>query len=449
MRAIKKFVLGSLVLKINDTLIYKRLFPNARQWEKVWFGQNDVTEVVVTPFDHYSHSKNRLQRRRTSWGLPVKQHAMVAFSAPNMDQDNNSEDESVGPSEDPSEDELPSLPPGLSDGEAMELLWQLRSQRRQSSPELPETVSVLTAPDGSLLYLVGTAHFSDSSKKDVATTIRAVQPDVVVVELCQYRVSMLKMDEVTLLREAKDINLDKVQQAIKQNGLMSGLMQILLLKVSAHITEQLGMAPGGEFREAFKEAGQVPFCKFHLGDRPIPVTFKRAIAALSLWQKARLAWGLCFLSDPISKEDVEKCKQKDLLEQTMSEMIGEFPALHQTIVAERDIYLTHTLRQATRCVEAPSNAQKVPAVVVGVVGMGHVPGIERNWEKELNITEIMSVAPPSRFGWVLRTVIKGVVMGMLGYACYRAGGSLGRALLSLPAVESILETLQPPPLSPQ
>lgn len=47
------------------------------------------------------------------------------------------------------------------------------------------------------------------------------------------------------------------------------------------------------------QAGQVPFCKFHLGDRPIPVTFKRAIAALSLWQKARLAWGLCFLSDPI------------------------------------------------------------------------------------------------------------------------------------------------------
>lgn len=113
-----------------------------------------------------------------------------------------------------------------------------------------------------------------------------------------------------------------------QNGVMSGLMQMLLLKVSAHITEQLGMAPGGEFREAFKEVGlgsagrrgarelpgaqaspantsprpqasKVPFCKFHLGDRPIPVTFKRAIAALSFWQKVKLAWGLCFLSDPI------------------------------------------------------------------------------------------------------------------------------------------------------
>ncbi|XP_047451673.1 traB domain-containing protein isoform X1 [Mugil cephalus] len=362
-----------------------------------------------------------------------------------MDQGNNSEGEPVAPTEDPSDEELPCIPPGLADGESTAMLWQFRSQRRQTSPVLPETVTRLTAADGSILYLVGTAHFSDSSKKDVATTIRAVQPDVVVVELCHYRVSMLRMDENTLLREAKDINLDKVQQAIKQNGLMSGLMQILLLKVSAHITEQLGMAPGGEFREAFKEAGRVPFCKFQLGDRPIPVTFKRAIAALSLWQKARLAWGLCFLSDPISKEDVEKCKQKDLLEQTMSEMIGEFPALHQTIVAERDIYLTHTLREATRCVEAPSDARKVPAVVVGVVGMGHVPGIERNWEKQLDINEIMRVAPPSRFGWVVRTVIKGVVMGMLGYACYRAGGSLGRAVLSLPAVQSLLETLRPPP----
>ncbi|XP_030221882.1 traB domain-containing protein [Gadus morhua] len=362
-----------------------------------------------------------------------------------MDQDNTSEDETVGPSEDPYEDEMPRLPPGLSEAEAAEVLWNVRAQRRQASPDLPETVTRLTASDGSLLYLVGTAHFSDSSKQDVSMTIRAVQPDVVVVELCQYRVSMLKMDEVTLLKEAKDINLEKVQQAIKQNGLMSGLMQILLLKVSAHITEQLGMAPGGEFREAFKEAGRVPFCKFHLGDRPIPVTFKRAIAALSMWQKARLAWGLCFLSDPISKEDVEKCKQKDLLEQTMLEMIGEFPALHQTIVAERDIYLTHTLRQAARCVEAPPNAQKVPAVVVGVVGMGHVPGIEKNWEKELNIQEIMSVAPPSRLNRVMVTVMKGAVIGVVGYACYRVGGSLGRALLSLPSVKSLLETIKPPP----
>lgn len=51
----------------------------------------------------------------------------------------------------------------------------------------------------------------------------------------------------------KNVNLSLFEYSVWQNGVMSGLMQILLLKVSAHITEQLGMAPGGEFREAFKE----------------------------------------------------------------------------------------------------------------------------------------------------------------------------------------------------
>nr|XP_036862601.1 traB domain-containing protein isoform X5 [Manis javanica]XP_036862602.1 traB domain-containing protein isoform X5 [Manis javanica]XP_036862603.1 traB domain-containing protein isoform X5 [Manis javanica] len=279
--------------------------------------------------------------------------------------------------------------------DAFNLLLEMKLTRRRERPELPRTVTQLVAEDGSRVYVVGTAHFSDDSKRDVVKTIREVQPDVVVVELCQYRVSMLKMDEAALLREAKEISLEKLQQAVRQNGVMSGLMQMLLLKVSAHITEQLGMAPGGEFREAFKEASKVPFCKFHLGDRPIPVTFKRAIAALSFWQKVKLAWGLCFLSDPISKDDVERCKQKDLLEQMMAEMIGEFPDLHRTIVSERDIYLTYVLRQAARRLELPRSSDAeprkcVPSVVVGVVGMGHVPGIEKNWTTDLNIQEIMT-----------------------------------------------------------
>ncbi|KAM6436029.1 traB domain-containing protein isoform X3 [Python bivittatus] len=286
------------------------------------------------------------------------------------------------------------IAPNISDADALKILLEMKMKKRQKKPNLPSTVTEFVTEDGSKVYVVGTAHFSDSSKKDVVKTIQEVQPDVVVVELCQYRVSMLKMDERTLLKEAKEINLEKLQQAIKQNGLMSGLMQMLLLKVSAHITEQLGMAPGGEFREAFKEASKVPFCKFHLGDRPIPVTFKRAIAALSLWQKVKLAWGLCFLSDPISKDDVEKCKQKDLLEQMMAEMIGEFPDLHRTIVSERDIYLTYMLKQAAKRIELPRASEAeprrcVPSVVVGVVGMGHVPGIEKNWNTDLNIQEIM------------------------------------------------------------
>ncbi|KAK7810042.1 hypothetical protein U0070_006241 [Myodes glareolus] len=357
-----------------------------------------------------------------------------------------------------------------ADVDAFNLLLEMKLKRRRERPNLPRTVTQLVAEDGSRVYVVGTAHFSDDSKRDVVKTIREVQPDVVVVELCQYRVSMLKMDERTLLREAKEVSLEKLQQAVRQNGLMSGLMQMLLLKVSAHITEQLGMAPGGEFREAFKEASKVPFCKFHLGDRPIPVTFKRAIAALSFWQKVKLAWGLCFLSDPISKDDVERCKQKDLLEQMMAEMIGEFPDLHRTIVSERDIYLTYMLRQAARRLELPrasdgdgqarvgtpqdncsvpptdfcppSTAEPrkcVPSVVVGVVGMGHVPGIEKNWSTDLNIQEIMTVPPPSISGRVSRVAVKAAFFGLLGYSLYWMGRRTMNLVLSLPAAQFCLQ----------
>ncbi|XP_008567170.1 PREDICTED: traB domain-containing protein isoform X1 [Galeopterus variegatus] len=287
-------------------------------------------------------------------------------------------------------------PQNLSDVDAFNLLLEMKLKRRREQPNLPRTVTRLVAEDGSRVYVVGTAHFSDDSKRDVVRTIREVQPDVVVVELCQYRVSMLKMDERTLLREAKEISLEKLQQAVRQNGLMSGLMQMLLLKVSAHITEQLGMAPGGEFREAFKE------------------------------------------------DDVERCKQKDLLEQMMAEMIGEFPDLHRTIVSERDIYLTYMLRQAARRFELPraSDAEPrkcVPSVVVGVVGMGHVPGIEKNWSTDLNIQEIMTVPPPSISGRVSRLAVKAAFFSLLGYGLYWMGRRTVSLVLSLPAAQYCLQ----------
>lgn len=74
----------------------------------------------------------------------------------------------------------------------------------------------LTFQSSAFLFCICLLIFHTAVLLLLVQTIRAVQPDVVVVELCQYRVSMLKMDENTLLKEAKDINLDKVQQAIKQ-----------------------------------------------------------------------------------------------------------------------------------------------------------------------------------------------------------------------------------------
>ena len=99
-------------------------------------------------------------------------------------------------------------------------------------------------------------------------------------------------------------------------------MYLLLLSMSAHLTKELGMAPGGEFRRAFREAHSVPGCLVHLGDRPINITLKRALGSLSIWQKLKLGFNILTSKDSITKEDVEKCKQKDLLESMLEEMAG-------------------------------------------------------------------------------------------------------------------------------
>ena len=37
-------------------------------------------------------------------------------------------------------------------------------------------------------------------------------------------------------------------------------MHLLFLSMSAHLTKELGMAPGGEFRTAFREVGLKMYC---------------------------------------------------------------------------------------------------------------------------------------------------------------------------------------------
>lgn len=60
----------------------------------------------------------------------------------------------------------------------------------------------------------------------------------------------------------------------------------------------------------------------------------------------------------------------------------------------------------------------------------------------------LSVAPPSRFSWVVRNVLKGAMWGLLGYACFRASKGVGRALLSLPTVQSLYENIRTPSVWP-
>ena len=114
-------------------------------------------------------------------------------------------------------------------------------------------------------------------------------------------------------------------------------------------------------------------------------TFLHVLLSLSYWQMLKLAVTMLTSNVKVTKDDVEKYKQKDILEAMLEEMAGEYPNFTRVLVEERDTFLAHSLRLAVDGPwrTAPQNDDGGSAeepVVVGVVGIGHVNGIVRNWE---------------------------------------------------------------------
>lgn len=280
--------------------------------------------------------------------------------------------------------------------------------------DLPGTVTTLNCPNGSTVYVVGTAHFSRESVEDVKTTISQTRPGVVVLELCQDRQLLLHFSEEDILREARTMNFAKLQSFIRRDGIVAGITQSVFLRLSADLTEQLGVAPGGEFRAGFEEAQRVG-SQVVLGDRLVGITFKRALAALSFWQRIRLAFLLAqtLVSDfKITPEEVEQMKNKDMVTIFVGELASEFPALSDVFVTERDQILTYSLMAAANCAQIPYGP---PVTVVGVMGMGHIPGIESNWMRDIRVRELMTIPQPSRRSRIVWTGVRiGIKVSVLG-----------------------------------
>lgn len=287
------------------------------------------------------------------------------------------------------------------------------------SLDLPETCTLLTTNKGAKVFLVGTAHFSKESQTDVSQVMRAVQPDIVVLELCKSRTNILYMDEETILSESQNLTTQKALQTIREYGTVQGVMYLLMLSMSASLTKTLGMAPGGEFRMAFRESQNIPGCIVHLGDRPIHITLKRALASLTTWQRIKLAFNILTSRDEITKEDVERCKQKDLLESMLEEMAGTYPSMSRVFVEERDTFLAYSLLQAA---DAPfQNGCSEPPVVVGVVGIGHMSGIQQkfNTVKAVDVAQVIQIPPQSQTSKYFKMTFRASFWALAAFGLYK------------------------------
>lgn len=91
-------------------------------------------------------------------------------------------------------------------------------------------------------------------------------------------------------------------------------------------------------------------------------------------------------------------------------------------VSERDLYLCHSLTIAALPQSINATNGKPQAVkVVGVVGIGHIAGIIKNWGKynESELADILIVPPMSLSTRIFKLTIKYGLLLTIGYGVLR------------------------------
>jgi len=149
--------------------------------------------------------------------------------------------------------------------------------------------------DGRTIILVGTAHVSEESRKEVVQAIEQYEPDKVCVELDDARLEALTGDSGW---KDKD-----VAAAIKEGRGYLMLFNILLSIYQRRIGEEYSIEPGAEMLAAI-EAAEEQDLPTELIDRDINITLKRAMNELGLWEKLKL--GSSMLEGFFHEEDVDE-----------------------------------------------------------------------------------------------------------------------------------------------
>ncbi len=269
------------------------------------------------------------------------------------------------------------------------------------------------------LILVGTAHVSRDSVDEVKAVIAEEKPDRVCVELDDGRHTSMSQGT-----SWQNLNIGKVIREGKGFLLMANLV---LASFQRRLGRDLGVKPGEEMLAAVQAAQELGI-PYSLCDRTIQVTLRRAWGKTGFWGKMKMISAMLasvFTNEKLTAEDIEKLKQKDVLQSMMEELADFLPAAKAVLIDERDLYL------AARILEAPGRK------VVAVVGAGHMAGIVRQINELAARKEPIDLAPldelPTR-GLVSRIIpwtIPAAIVVIFGLGFLRAGWVKGLDLFLL------------------
>ena len=253
--------------------------------------------------------------------------------------------------------------------------------------------------DGREFILVGTAHVSRESAELVRRVIEQEKPDRVCVELDAQRYQALTQKQRW---EALDI-----KEVIRKKQLSTLMVNLLLSAYQKRLGVKLGVMPGTELLEATRAAEEngIPVS---LCDRDVRVTLRRAWRSTPFLKKTLLLSAILtsvFDEKEVTEEQIEDMLQGDVLSELMKELGEAMPALKRVLIDERDMFLTHKMRD--------SEGERI----VAVVGAGHLEGIKKALAEHQTadleaINTIPKVSPAWKWiGW-------GVPVAILGSIAY-------------------------------
>ncbi|MFH1751886.1 MAG: TraB/GumN family protein [archaeon] len=255
------------------------------------------------------------------------------------------------------------------------------------------------------IILVGTAHISNESVKDVKKAVEKFKPDVIGIELDSKRLYQLK--------HPQQWNNTSIGSVLKsgQTGLF--LLNLFLANMQKKLGESVGIKPGSEMLSALKIA-QEKNLPVALLDRDLKITMQRAMQEISLIEKLKLGFFILASffglgKEEISKEKIEALKDKDMLTEVMNELAREAPKLKKVLVDERDSFIAKQL-------------QKVQGkTIVAVLGAGHLQGVKKMLFEEINEQELVSVKKKKSVFSYLKWLVPVIFIAILGYAFYVKG----------------------------
>lgn len=276
------------------------------------------------------------------------------------------------------------------------------------APEvLPDNVH-LFEHKGRKIYVVGTAHVSLKSTELVESVLRDIRPDTVAVELCAPRYKALRNPE-----EWKKTD---IVQVIRQGKTFLLVAQLMLSGFQKKVGKKLGVKPGAEMLRAVEIADEIG-AETVLADREVTITMRRTWSSLGFWGGMKVLWSLALESlsetEELEVEEIERLKTADVLEEAMQDFARVLPQVRKSLIDERDQYL------ASKIAGAPGET------IVAVVGAGHVPGIERYLNQDIDITPLEQLPVPSKWGKALAWAFPLAILALIIYGATTAGAAVG------------------------